>query len=94
LPNPLVRGVDRGARLVTGTTMLKLAPLAVFILAGASAVHGSNFALTVLPDAQRVGRNMSPIVANRCFLQGVHKGVHISLFRPNVVLARGILLPK
>jgi basic amino acid/polyamine antiporter, APA family len=51
-----IGGVAHGARLVSGTTLLKLAPLALFILAGATAVHGSNFVLTVQPDAQGVGR--------------------------------------
>ncbi len=51
-----IGGVARGARLVSGTTMLKLAPLAIFILAGTSGIHVSNFALTVQPDAQGIGR--------------------------------------
>jgi basic amino acid/polyamine antiporter, APA family len=51
-----IGGVARGARLVSATTTLKLAPLAIFILAGASAIHGSNFVLTVQPDAQGLGR--------------------------------------
>lgn len=38
-----VGGVGRGMRLVNATTMLKLAPLAIFIIVGASAVHGANF---------------------------------------------------
>jgi basic amino acid/polyamine antiporter, APA family len=32
-----IGGVARGARLVGGTTLLKLAPLTIFILVGASA---------------------------------------------------------
>ena len=51
-----IGGVARGARLVSVTTTLKLAPLAIFILVGASAIHRSNFALTVQPDAQGLGR--------------------------------------
>src|ERR1700719_1938712 len=51
-----IGGVARGARLVSATTALKLAPLAIFILAGASAIHSSNFVLTVQPDAQGFGR--------------------------------------
>ncbi|HEV7432034.1 MAG TPA: amino acid permease [Steroidobacteraceae bacterium] len=51
-----IGGVARGARLVSATTTLKLAPLAIFILAGASAIHSSNFVLTVQPDAQGFGR--------------------------------------
>jgi APA family basic amino acid/polyamine antiporter len=51
-----IAGVARGARLVSATTMLKLAPLALFILAGAGAIHRSNFVLAVQPDAQGFGR--------------------------------------
>ena len=51
-----IGGVARGARLVSATTTLKLAPLAIFILAGASAIHSSNFVLSVQPDAQGFGR--------------------------------------
>jgi len=51
-----IGGVARGARLISATTTLKLAPLAIFILAGASAIHSSNFVLTVQPDAQGFGR--------------------------------------
>jgi APA family basic amino acid/polyamine antiporter len=49
-------GVIRGARLVSATTTLKLAPLAIFILVGAGAVHRSNFSLVVQPDAHDFGR--------------------------------------
>jgi basic amino acid/polyamine antiporter, APA family len=52
-----IGGVERGARLISATTVLKLVPLAIFILAGASAVHGSNFVHPpVEPDAQSIGR--------------------------------------
>lgn len=51
-----IGGVARGARLVSATTTLKLAPLAIFIFAGASAIHSSNFVLAVQPDAQGFGR--------------------------------------
>src|ERR1700691_831522 len=51
-----IGGVARGARLVNATTTLKLAPLAIFLVAGASAIHSSNFVLTVQPDAQGFGR--------------------------------------
>jgi len=49
-------GVARGARLVSATTALKLAPLAIFLLAGAGAIHRSNFVMSVQPDAQGFGR--------------------------------------
>ena len=37
-------GVSRGTRLVTAATVLKLIPLAVFVIAGAGAIQRSNFA--------------------------------------------------
>jgi amino acid transporter len=49
-------GVARGARLVSATTALKLAPLLVFIVAGAFAVHRSNFAIVVHPESQGFGQ--------------------------------------
>jgi basic amino acid/polyamine antiporter, APA family len=51
-----IGGVARGAHLVSATTTLKLAPLAIFILAGVSAIHSSNFIQTVQPDTQSAGR--------------------------------------
>ncbi|MDE2348185.1 MAG: amino acid permease [Gammaproteobacteria bacterium] len=36
-------GVDRGMRLVKATVLAKLAPLAVFLVVGAFALHGANF---------------------------------------------------
>jgi basic amino acid/polyamine antiporter, APA family len=51
-----IGGVVRGARLVSATTTLKLVPLAIFLVAGATAIHGSNFLRTVQPDAQGLGR--------------------------------------
>ncbi len=36
-------GAARGARLVEGTTVLKLIPLAIFVIVGGAAVHRSNF---------------------------------------------------
>ena len=51
-----IGGVERGARLVSATAAIKLAPLAIFIIAGASAIHASNFVPTVRPDAHGFGR--------------------------------------
>jgi amino acid transporter len=51
-----IGGVERGARLVSVTTTLKLTPLAIFIVAGAGAIHGSNFSQTIQPDAQGLDR--------------------------------------
>lgn len=38
-------GVRRGARLVGITTAAKLVPLLIFVVVGASAIHGANFSL-------------------------------------------------
>ena len=51
-----IGGVVRGARLVSATTTLKLAPLAIFVAAGVSAIHNSNFSGAAQPDAQGLGR--------------------------------------
>jgi amino acid transporter len=53
-----INGVSRGARLVSVATVLKLAPLAIFIVVGVSAVHSSNFVATVRPDAHGFRRAM------------------------------------
>jgi APA family basic amino acid/polyamine antiporter len=51
-----VGGVARAARLVAATTILKLIPLVIFVVAGAAAVHKSNFAPDFHLDAQGFGR--------------------------------------
>lgn len=47
-----IGGVARGARLVAVMTAAKLVPLLVFVIVGAAAMRGSNFAVVVHPDAQ------------------------------------------
>jgi APA family basic amino acid/polyamine antiporter len=47
-----IGGVARGARLVAVMTAAKLIPLVVFVVVGATAVHGANFVAVVHPDAQ------------------------------------------
>jgi basic amino acid/polyamine antiporter, APA family len=49
-------GVARGARLVNAATLLKLIPLAIFIVAGAGAMHGVNFLQTAAPTSGGLGR--------------------------------------
>ena len=49
-------GAERGARLVAAVTIVKLIPLAVFVLAGVSAVHWSNFAWTMPAGSADPGR--------------------------------------
>ena len=51
-----IGGVSRGAWFISGTTALKLIPLAIFLIAGASAMHSANFAQTVAPSTAGFGR--------------------------------------
>jgi basic amino acid/polyamine antiporter, APA family len=51
-----IGGVSRGAHLVNATTMLKLIPLAIFILAGCGAIHGSHYSQTIQPGTEGLGR--------------------------------------
>ena len=51
-------GVTRGMRLVSAATMVKLIPLAIFVIVGAGAIHGDNFAQSVV--AQHHGPGPRP----------------------------------
>lgn len=51
-----VGGVARGVRLVSGATVLKLIPLAIFIIVGAFAMHVSNFRQSVDSGTAAFGR--------------------------------------
>jgi basic amino acid/polyamine antiporter, APA family len=51
-----VGGVTRGARLVGVVTVLKLAPLLIFVIAGAAAMHSANFHTTMQPGTAGLGR--------------------------------------
>lgn len=51
-----VGGVHRGARLVGITTVLKLIPLALFVILGASAVRGTNLIHATEPSGAGIGR--------------------------------------
>ena len=51
-----IGGVARGVRLVNATTILKLAPLLVFVLVGASAIHIGNFQNSGAASGTGVGR--------------------------------------
>ncbi|MHB8747099.1 MAG: APC family permease [Gammaproteobacteria bacterium] len=53
-----IGGVARGARLVSTATAIKLVPLMIFIVVGATAVHASSFSQTVHPNLQSLGRAM------------------------------------
>ena len=45
-----VRGVRSGARLIGFATALKLVPVVIFIVVGATAIHRANFAVPVNPS--------------------------------------------
>lgn len=49
-------GAARGARLVEGATVVKLLPLAIFVIAGAGAIHRSNFLHLSEPSTAGAGR--------------------------------------
>ncbi len=51
-----IGGVARGARLVNAATLLKLIPLVIFVVVGASAVHGANFAAGAAASAAGLDR--------------------------------------
>jgi amino acid transporter len=51
-----IAGVRHGTRLINAATALKLVPLAIFLVVGAGAMHGSNFTQTVQPTTAGFGR--------------------------------------
>ena len=51
-----IRGVAQGARLIAVGTVLKLIPLAVFLVVGVAALHPANFVQTVQPTTAGLGR--------------------------------------
>jgi APA family basic amino acid/polyamine antiporter len=51
-----IGGVARGARLVNAATLVKLIPLAVFVIAGAGALHTANYLPTAAPSTGGAGR--------------------------------------
>ncbi|HEX2789383.1 MAG TPA: APC family permease [Steroidobacteraceae bacterium] len=51
-----IGGVARGARLISAATVLKLIPLAIFVIAGAGAIHSANFVRTTPLSSQGLGR--------------------------------------
>ena len=59
-------GVDRGARLVGVTTVLKLIPLALFVIVGAVAMHSGN--LLHAPEPTRAGVGRAVILALFAFI--------------------------
>ncbi len=51
-----IGGTARGAKLVAATTVLKLAPLVIFVMAGAFAVRAGNFAASAQPNLGGLGQ--------------------------------------
>jgi amino acid transporter len=51
-----IRGIEQGARLVDGATVLKLIPLVIFVVAGAGAIHRANFFVNAAPTSKGLGR--------------------------------------
>lgn len=51
-----VGGVARGTRLIKAATVLKLIPLAIFVIVGASVIDSANFVRTAQPDMDSLGR--------------------------------------
>jgi amino acid transporter len=51
-----ILGVQKGARLVDAATLVKLIPLAIFVIAGAHATDSANFSQTVAPSTAGFGR--------------------------------------
>jgi len=51
-----IGGARRGARFVNAATLLKLVPLAIFLVVGAGAIHRANYAQTVAPSTGGLGR--------------------------------------
>jgi amino acid transporter len=58
-----IRGVAAGARLINGSTFVKLIPLAVFVAVGAFAVHSSNFTRLAGPASAGDGLGHALILA-------------------------------
>jgi len=86
-----IDGVARSARLVSATTTLKLVPLAIFIVAGVGAIHGSNFSQTVQLDAQSLGRAV--ILAVFAFF-GMEASLCVSgeVIQPNRTIPRALTM--
>jgi amino acid transporter len=51
-----IGGVARGTRLITAMTVVKLIPLAIFVIAGAGAIDSANFVVTAEPTTESLGR--------------------------------------
>ena len=84
-------GVARGARLVNATTLLKLIPLVIFIVVGMGAIHEANFARSLQPATDGVGRAI--ILAMFAFI-GMEASLCASgeVVQPNRTIPRALAL--
>lgn len=86
-----IGGVARGARFVSVATVVKLIPLAIFIVVGATAINASNFAVPTEVDTSGIGRAL--ILALFAFT-----GMEVSLCasgevaRPTRTIPRALLI--
>jgi APA family basic amino acid/polyamine antiporter len=86
-----IRGVAGAARFVSAATMIKLVPLAVFVIVGASAVHASNFIQTVVPTTEGLSR---ALILAMFAAQGMEVSLCVSgeVSRPNRTIPRALLI--
>lgn len=84
-------GASRGARLVEGLTVLKLIPLAIFIVAGASAIHRANFVQMAEPSSSGLGRG---VLLALFALTGMENAVSASgeVAQPSKTIPRALLM--
>jgi basic amino acid/polyamine antiporter, APA family len=84
-------GVTRGARLVNWATILKLIPLLIFLLAGLGAMHRANFAQTIAPSTQGLGRAM---ILALFVLTGMEISLNVSgeVKQPNRTIPRALAI--
>jgi basic amino acid/polyamine antiporter, APA family len=83
-------GVERGARLVSIATAVKLVPLVIFVLAGVGAIHSANFSRAA-PSAAGLGRAMILCVFS---FVGMETALCVSgeVARPNRTIPRALAI--
>lgn len=86
-----IAGVSQGGRLVAATTLLKMIPLAIFIVAGLGAIHGSNFVSPMPPNAPGFSRALILAVFA---LVGMEAALCASgeVVQPNRTLPRALII--
>ncbi|HVN99986.1 MAG TPA: APC family permease [Steroidobacteraceae bacterium] len=86
-----IRGVTHGVRLSIALTIIKIAPLAILVVAGLFVVDPAKLAWTGLPPLRSVGQ--AAVVLFYAFI-GVEAALNVSgeVIRPSRTVPRGILL--